>query len=327
MSNSSQKKKTGKKRSIPIAGIVIVLLLALLVITNFHRFVGKKKNTEYQPMVQSTTEWERDIKGATGYETTLKQFYAARNYLETGIGDGLWENAFFLGDSVTRSVVGDSLNPLRFTYPETVAEILNLKNYEVNAVGGSGFSYEGTEPFYERREQFPETADVVFVMGGINDSFLYNVGAIELGTVEQLDGLAGEIEKVYNLLDEKYPKADIFAVIPYNLMLDWPLGGVARQECLYETYDIIRQMATRHGYYIIDLSENEFLDLSDQTCAVPFYSGGVHPNGYGFYMLGEVIAAEAVRIRTGSEDGMEGFENLPEIVLPKINEHGVIERN
>lgn len=288
---------------------------------------GKRRRYTYQPVVHSTMEWQRNIEGDTNYEITMKHYYAARNYLATGIGDRLWENAFFLGDSVTESVVGDSLNLLGTTYPATVAEVLNIGTYEVNAIGGSGFSSHGGSPFYGRREEFPETADVVFVMGGINDSFLYNTGEIELGTPQDGQGLAGEIEQVYSYIDERYPDADVFAVIPYNLMLDWPLGRIARQECLYETYDLIRQMAESHGYYIIDLSECGFLELTDQTCKAPFYSGGVHPNGYGFRMLGEMIAADAVRLRTGSENGLEGYDQLPEIVLPTVNEDGFVERN
>ena len=44
-------------------------------------------------------------------------------------------------------------------------------------------------------------------------------------------------------------------------------------------------------------------------------------------MLGEMIAADAVRLRTGSENGLEGYDQLPEIVIPTVNEDGFVERN
>lgn len=102
-----------------------------------------------------------------------------------------------------------------------------------------------------------------FVFGGINDAFLMEAYDGVLDSENLIDRIQADIREYYEYLNNTYRKADIYIVIPYELLL-----------------------ANMYGE--------------------------VHPNGYGYQMLGEFIAAEALRLKIGSENGMEGYEQSHE---------------
>lgn len=223
-----------------------------------------------------------------------------------------WDNVLFIGDSITAAVSGNPDNFLINTYPETVARIFGVESYYIDAVGGSGYSKDGWAPFYDRTTEYHFNPDVVFVFGGINDAFLMEAYDGVLDSENLIDRIQTDIREYYEYLNNTYRKADIYIVIPYELLLANMYGEDVHEEYLTSVFNVIRKVASEFNFYQIDLSDSGFLDLKDLSCYEYFMTDVVHPNGYGYQMLGEFIAAEALRLKIGSENGMEGYEQSHE---------------
>lgn len=258
---------------------------------------------------RSTAQWNRAIQGENSLAITQTHAIAARNYLESGAGQGLWDKVFFLGDSITFGMQAkrSADEPVTATYTQQFVNALHIPQYTVNAVGGSCFCRNGVEWFYGRKEEFPDTADAVFIQGGFNDIFSSSI--FKLGTISEEGTIAGDVEILFDYIDKKYTDADVFVIIPYNVDVENIDGINVNSDYFQKVLQAIREIALSHNYYVIDLAQSGFFDLRDKTCLDSFLSDTVYPNDTGYKVLGDMIAAEAVRLRLKSADGMEGYTN------------------
>lgn len=292
--------KNKKKYAIVFALIIILVVGAILF---FVVPIKKFKPSGYR----DTLQWERVITGENSKEITDKHHEAAKKYIEKKKKECFWENAFFIGDSVTYGTVSENGDAriAKVTYPQQVCENLSIDSFEANGVGGSSFCIRGMEWFLGREKDFPEKADVIFVLGGYNDAF--NPTNCIPGDADTPGTVTGDIELLFDCFDEKYPDADVFVIIPYKIIVGDVVWKLANQENLEKINGIVRERASAHGYYIIDLYDSGFLDITDGTCREDYYSDSIHLSDAGYKLLGDMIVAEALRLKTGSWDGREGY--------------------
>ena len=322
-----------RKREKRIAFFVVAILLCVIVIPVL--FIHEKStdafemttnkiqviedSTKWYPIdeslkiVKSTDEWKREITGENSLKVTECHYQAAKAYLET-IGDFIfWKNAFFLGDSLTYGMqkgltINDSIT---ISYPQVLAEACNIENININAQCGTTFSTAIPNGYYARRDDFPETADAVFVMGGIND--VLNSIYCKFGDADTPGTSLGDAKLLFDYLNEKYPEADIFYVVPYLMDIDGYFGLTVDNTDELELMTALQKMAEDHEFYIIDLHGCGFLDTLDKSCVDAIILDGFHPNDIGYKMMGTMIGAEAIRLKTRSLDGMEGY-NTNEVI-------------
>ena len=102
---------------------------------------------------RSTAQWNRAIQGENSLAITQTHAIAARNYLESGAGQGLWDKVFFLGDSITFGMQAkrSADEPVTATYTQQFVNALHIPQYTVNA----------TVPACRRIVAIPASAEMV----------------------------------------------------------------------------------------------------------------------------------------------------------------------
>ena len=148
-----------------------------------------------------------------------------------------------LGDSITHGTY------LATPYPYLVGNILGTKkvyNYGINAstitktINGKD-SYHN--PMVLRYMDMVDNADIISIMGGINDWIFYHDNIF--GTIDstEITTLYGALKIMCQGLKEKYPNSFIFFMTPLNSTLEKPwsktpedVGVVIKEVCV--TYDI-----------------------------------------------------------------------------------------
>ncbi len=129
-----------------------------------------------------------------------------------------------LGDSITYGA-DNSLGylPMEFPYCELVKEELGLKkviNYGANGTYLTDYKEDGSAMVI-RYKEMEDQADIVSVLGGIND-FCEGDGkqtSVSLGTIEDRNpkSIYGALNLLAEGLKEKYPQAFIFFMTPMTV--------------------------------------------------------------------------------------------------------------
>lgn len=183
-----------------------------------------------------------------------------------------------IGDSITAGA--DSTRgyaPMDYPYPELVKERLGLKkciNYGANGTYLTDFKGDGSA-IVTRYKQMADNADIVSVLGGIND-FCEGDGkqtSIALGTIDDTDikTIYGALNVLAKGLKEKYPNSFIFFMTPMKVTAPHYPPTV--------TYDLpvlvqaIKDVGNKYDLPVLDL----YNDCPYQNEMVQPYSDGIHP--------------------------------------------------
>ncbi len=158
-----------------------------------------------------------------------------------------------MGDSITYgydSALGGA--QMENPYPELVKELLSLeKVYNYGISGSTLVAIEETrDPFCERYASMPDDADIVSVMGGVND---YWLGYADMGTLDSTDTttIYGALNILASGLKTKYPDAYIFFMTPYKWGND--PGVNTKGYSLEDICTSIKRVCAKYGIDVLDM--------------------------------------------------------------------------
>ena len=183
-----------------------------------------------------------------------------------------------IGDSITYGFdSGNDGKQMDKPYPELVKQELGLGRVYNKGISGSTLTSVDSfrNPMSVRYKDMPRRADIVSVMGGIND---YMLGNAELGTIDDTDTttIYGALNTLASGLKEKYRSAYIFFMTPFKWRWD---GGVnAKGYSLPDLCNAIKEVCEKYDIDVLDMytyGQME-LDYASPTC------DGLHPTQWFF---------------------------------------------
>ena len=179
-----------------------------------------------------------------------------------------------LGDSITYGF--DSTNgglQMANPYPNLVGELLGLKAVYNYGISGSTLTTIESfrTPMPDRYSDMTDYADIVSVMGGIND---YILGYAYLGDIDSTDTttIYGALNVLASGLKAKYPDSYIFFMTPFKWAGD--PGVCAKGYSLADVVTAIKKVCSKYGIDVLDIySEGKYeLEMYLPT------NDGVHPS-------------------------------------------------
>lgn len=154
------------------------------------------------------------------------------------------------------------------------------------------------ESFLNRYSAMDDTADIITVFGGINDSYDLGSGALTLGTIESaLDTTTfyGGLKLLITNLMKKYPDKQIIGIVPPDCQT-----GAYYIANLPAVQNAEREVYNMYGIPIIDI-KRECYKMSTLDEMVALYRAAIdniHPSNAGQEALCDTIAAGIRRIIT-----------------------------
>ena len=185
-----------------------------------------------------------------------------------------------VGDSLTSEwTLGTDVK----NYTNYVSEELGLTMYN-KGVGGTGYwkGYSSNSAFYQRVNDFTETADIVTIFGSFNDlgteDGVQGITVIGDITDNTTDTICGCINKTLDTLEEKYPLAMIAIITP----TPW---SNSHDNTNAETYvSKLKGIAKYRSIPCLDLYHESSMRPWDEAFRSNFYQNGTdgaHPNTEG----------------------------------------------
>lgn len=175
-----------------------------------------------------------------------------------------------LGDSITFGVDGFNGYQTQMTSPycKVVGELLGFKEVYNHGVSSSCISLVLGErdAFCNRYSQMPDDADVISVMGGIND---FGANA-PIGSIDDSDGytFCGALNVLAQGLKQKYPRAFIFFMTP----LKWK----AKTNGFEEICGAVKDVCAKYRIPVLDAANKA--DFSVEYNADGYVGDGLHPS-------------------------------------------------
>ncbi len=198
-------------------------------------------------------------------------------------------------------VIGDSLSDptTEYTTKQYYDYISNDTDIEIVNIAKRGTGYaKGNTPgegihvsFYEMAANVPTNADVITIMGSVNDM----AAGIPIGeaTDTELITVAGYINATFDRIFEKNPNANLGVIIPLPCADHDPINGTAPMN----TYvNVLIEICENRGIPYLDLFRNSGLKPWDADFRSEYYSkdadstGGVHPNEEGHALIAPKIS-------------------------------------
>lgn len=200
-----------------------------------------------------------------------------------------------IGDSITSS---DTLGTGVKNYVDYVSEKTGVKVYN-KGVSGSGY-WRGTstrEAFYQRVNQFTESADIITIFGSLNDLGTENGidGSTMIGDYKDTgtNSICGCINECIDRVIAKYPRAIIGVISPTP-------SSSSRENEKVETYVTkLKEIAEYRSIPYLDLYHGSNLRPWDATFRESFYksrSDGYNPNSNGHKRISNLISDFLVKI-------------------------------
>ena len=181
-----------------------------------------------------------------------------------------------LGDSITFGAQYPSGAAMDTPYPEAVGQILNVKaalNFGISGstVCASSVGYYG---MCERYAEMPDDADIVSVMGGVNDYII----RIPLGKFGDTDTTTfyGALNALAKGLTEKYPNAFIFFMTP--LKFRGNEGVMGNGGTLGDYRNAVKRVCKKYGIAVLDAAVKA--DYSKAYNSENYWGDGLHPDQY-----------------------------------------------
>ena len=184
-----------------------------------------------------------------------------------------------IGDSITAGTdpTKELNEPMDYPYPELVKEQLGLKkciNYGANGTYLTNFKGDGSA-ISVRYKQMVDNADIVSVLGGINDFFEGDgkQTSIELGNIDEtdIDTIYGALNVLAKGLKEKYPHSFIFFMTPMEVTQSHYPPTVSY--ALPTLVQAIKDVAQKYALPVLDL----YSEYPNQYQMVQYFSDGIHP--------------------------------------------------
>ena len=175
-----------------------------------------------------------------------------------------------LGDSITFGVDGSTGTHINMETPycEVVGEILGFERSVNLGVSGSCISFARGEQnaFCKRYVNIPRDADVISVMGGINDTD----ENVTIGTINDVDcnTFYGALNTLAKGLKDNWSDAFIFFMTPLNAR---GRVGVYEQVC-----QAIKDVCAKYDIPVLDTSK--LADFSQEYNAKGYVGDGLHPS-------------------------------------------------
>lgn len=176
------------------------------------------------------------------------------------------------GDSITWGQDGeikDRQEKMRKTYPDLVADSLELKSVENYGKCGATVTYVTTNKVVmELVQEAPSKADIVSVMIGVNDF----AGSQTLGAIEDTgyNTIYGSLNNLAAQLKTKYPNAFIFFMTPLKQYKMSAVNSKGYQ--LSDVADAVKAVCVASEIPVLDMyQEVEFSQAKDSR------SDGLHP--------------------------------------------------
>ena len=178
-----------------------------------------------------------------------------------------------LGDSITYGL--DEMREsgrVDFPYPTIVKDLLGIGTVHNYGISGSTLTTidNGTHsPMAVRYKEMTDNADIVSVMGGVNDYL-----KAPLGTPDSTD--TGTVYGALNVLcaglKAKYPEAYIFFMTPYKFSMD-PGANPEYGHTMLDIANAIKEVCAKHGFDVLDMHTYGMFELEMYTKG----SDGLHP--------------------------------------------------
>lgn len=176
-----------------------------------------------------------------------------------------------LGDSITYGVDGVAGGKMDNPYPEIVAETLNLSSVKNYGIKGSTLAVNenGYAPMSVRYSEM-ENADIVSVLGGVNDYFR-NVPLGSLGDTENTT-VYGALNTLVLGLRRKYTNSFIFFMTPYQV-IDRTYNSVGYT--VNHVADAVKNVCALYNIPVLDLYSYGGFENEAKTNTL---SDKVHPS-------------------------------------------------
>ncbi len=176
-----------------------------------------------------------------------------------------------LGDSITYGKDGITGEKMNSPYPELVAEKLNLKSIKNYGIKGSTLAVNdnGYEPMSIRYNEM-ENADIVSVLGGVNDFFR----SVPLGTLGDTKNTTvyGALNVLASGLKKKYTNSFIFFMTPFQVV------NRTTNSVGYSVQDVaiaIKEVCSAYKIPVLDLYSYGNFEFEAKTNSL---SDKVHPS-------------------------------------------------
>ncbi|MDE6128575.1 MAG: SGNH/GDSL hydrolase family protein [Lachnospiraceae bacterium] len=235
------------------------------------------------------------------YEKTLKINELDKKILETAGCAFPNVKINFVGDSVTEGVGGNQdAEGRQISYVNYVQEMLQFGEVCNNGRAGATIAgYNNNDELAigaHEDELFVKDSDITVFYAGLND-FLTNVEVKNFGVLDNgtTGGYCGQLQKIINSLNTKYPNTLFFFVTAYqtpNTSQTKEYTNFEGIPTLNDYMNPLRTLAQQNGYPIIDLYSIGLMDMHDAATAENLLADSIHPNDAGYRILGEHIAAE-----------------------------------
>lgn len=206
----------------------------------------------------------------------------------------------FLGDSITEGV-GTSAPDKR--YWEVVAQKTGAvcKGFGISGtriarqqnpgVPAENFCHDYNH-FITRVDKMDADADVVMVLGGVND---YGHGDAPFGAMgdRTLDSFYGALHVLYTTLVEKYPTARIVIMTPLHWDAEDRIKETAdgRSLILKDYVNAIREVAEYYSFPVLDLYAASGIQPKLTVQKEYYMPDGLHPSDNGNARMAECIVA------------------------------------
>lgn len=203
----------------------------------------------------------------------------------------------FLGDSITE---GGAASCPENVYHQVMKRIYGLAEARNYGVGGTRIARQ-IQPsrcsvhdldFCKRATEMEKDADVVIVLGGVND-FAYGDAPIGTFSDREPDTFYGACHWLFRYLIEAYPNAVIAVCTPLHIWNeDNPMGdgNKAYHFGVLKDYEvIIREVAEYYSLPVIDLYANSGITPKVDVIRECYMPDGDHPNDKGYEKIARRI--------------------------------------
>ena len=177
-----------------------------------------------------------------------------------------------IGDSITYGRDYKTGGQLQDTYIEVVAEILGLQSTNNLGKGSSTIAVPSKDinarkPMVFRYEDISSFADIISVMGGVND-WACN---IPLGTIESdnVETFYGGLKALFSGIKERYPNAWLFGITPMPV-IESPINSIGID--LQDYVDAFVNVCNLYNISVLNVYELDGI-IEDLTI-----TDGVHPS-------------------------------------------------
>lgn len=212
--------------------------------------------------------------------------------------NSLWagKKAVFIGDSITYGHAADK------SYCDFLKDYLELGSVVNLGIGGSTIASSSLDVSQDvnaicnRLETIPADADVIFLMGGVNDCVNRNQEMGEFWTygynqtkilTENIVTFKGALVKIGNWLCKNRPNSVVVFLTPtkYNSFMTRKSNGL--NEADYA--QAVRDICDLYSFNCIDTFATSGLNCSIAENKALYYSDGLHPNTAGQNLIARAI--------------------------------------